>query len=364
MSLKQTNQLNNATNTSAQPGVGNNKVDQIASLLTDGIPEESAEETVQLDEAEESVEEADTLESSEDDENPSDEPPAEVEESEDTTWESALGLSDGQVKFDDDGNLVGFNVKVNKETMTVKAADLIAAYQINKSLSQKQQAFAEERKVFDEKAKTFVDEYSKKLANAEAITNYLNQQILSEYNSIDWNQLRVENPAEYAAARQDFAMRVQELSEAKQALEQEKLQESQKINNQNAESFRNFIKDQRERMLQRNPEWADPEKFKSDMTGMKSFLSESYGFTENDFAQVYDARLIELIKDAKRYHDGTQVAKKKLSKPLPKFVKSSGKPIKAVSKLDALTKKAKSSTGSQKRVAQTDAIAELLMGGS
>jgi 5'-deoxynucleotidase YfbR-like HD superfamily hydrolase len=47
---------------------------------------------------------------------------------------------------------------------------------------------------------------------------------------------------------------------------------------------------------------------------------------------------------------------------LPKYQKSTGKTTKAVTKLDKLTKIAKSSNGYQKRNAETDAVAELLGG--
>ena len=78
---------------------------------------------------------------------------------------------------------------------------------------------------------------------------------------------------------------------------------------------------------------------------------------------MFDARLIELIKDAKTYHEGLKVADKKKQKPVPKFQKSRGGGKPKVSKLDKLTAASKKAHGADKRELQTSAVAELLTGG-
>ena len=328
-------------------------VDEISSLLDGGdeIEGEVEDKIEDSEEGEAEVAEPETEESPED------------ESEEDTSWESVLGVKEEQLSFDDNGALKGVNVKINGEVSTVKVQDLIAGYQINKALTQKQQVFAEERKAFEAQAQTLAEEYKSKLENAEAITNYLSSKIVAEFQGIDWNKLRVENPAEYAAARQDYAARAQEVQQALEALQAEKstltVAEQQQMQQQHAK----HLQSQREKMLENNPAWNDPNVFKQEMTGMKSFLSEKYGFTDQDFAQVNDARLIELVKDAKKYRDGATVAQKKIAVPVPKFQKSVGKSKKPLSKLAELTKKAKLSKGANKRIAQRDAITELLTGG-
>jgi hypothetical protein len=275
-----------------------------------------------------------------------------------------LGLEEGQVNLDEEGNLVGVNVKVNGEASTVKLNELVAGYQNNKSFTQKSQALAEERKAFDNQVQTIATEYKAKLENAEALTTFLTDSLVSEYNGIDWDRLRVENPAEYAAARQDYATRAQEIERAKSALDTEKQQITQQQQQTMLQSERASLEEQRAKMLANNPDWNSPEKFEQDMGQMKTFLKDQYGFADQDFAAVRDARLIELVKDAKKFREGVKFAQKKIAKPVPKFQKSNGKSVKAVSKLDKLTKAAKSARGANKRNTQAEAVAELLMGGS
>ena len=80
---------------------------------------------------------------------------------------------------------------------------------------------------------------------------------------------------------------------------------------------------------------------------------------------MFDARLIELIKDAKKYHEGATVAAKKKQKPVPKFQKSRGTGVKPkTSKLEKLTAASRKAQGGEKRDLQQSAVAELLLGGS
>lgn len=354
---------------------GLSQTDAIANLLTGSVEavanetkkpavDKGVKDTVKADDEEVLQDEQITEEDSDEEETPSDESTdEEVTDESDTTWEKMLGLEDGQIDFDDKGNLRGINVKVNGESSTVKLAELVAGYQNNKSNTQKSQALSDERRNFESQVKTLATEYQAKLDNAEVLTTFLSDKIVSEYNNINWERLRVENPAEYAAARQDYAYRAQEIEQAKAALAGERQQLTQAQQAQIMKSEQASLQEQRAKMLANNPEWNSPERFEQDMGQIKTFLKGQYGFSDQDFASVRDARLIELVKDAKKFREGVKFAQKKIAKPVPKFQKSSGKSTKTLSKLDKLTKAAKAATGADKRNTQAEAVAELLMGG-
>lgn len=354
---------------SSQDGLSaEGQADSIAELLMGGSGASDSEKEEAVGDAVETEEAEDTPdEESEEEETPSEDSTEEDESDEedgDDTWESVLGLEEGQIDFDEEGNLRGVNVKVNGEQSTVKMNDLVAGYQNNKANTQKSQALAEERKTFDTQVQTVVQEYKTKLDNVEAMSTYLGEQLVSEFNGINWEQLRVENPAEYAAARQDYATRASELQQAQQAIQAERQQATMAEQQKFVQSQSSVVQEQRAKMLENNPTWNSPETFNKDMGEIKEFLGNQYGFTDQDFASVADARLIELVKDAKKFREGVKFAQKKVQKPVPKFQKSVGKSRKAPSKLDKLTKAAKGAKGANKRVAQSDAIAELLLGGN
>lgn len=353
----------NSTNSAS----ADSKTDQIASLLTGGADE--VESQVDADDAQiedEVVDQEDQSDSEEVDENQElPEESTEVDESEDeTTWEAVLGVTEDKLKIDDQGNLTGVNVKVNGESSTVSLNDLIVGYQTNKSNTQKAQALAEERKAFDAQRTNLEADYTSKLEMADKLTDFLSNKMAADFENIDWARLRIENPAEYAALHQDYSSKLAEVQEAKRAISDEiqTLRQSH-MTDLKAKQLE-YVQDQFQKMLQRNPTWEDESVRMQDMASYKTFLSGEYGFTDNDFSQVTDARLIELIKDAKKYHDGVKAVSKKTAKKIPKFQKSTGSaPIKRTTKLDKLTKAVKSAKGSEKRALQSSAIAELLLGG-
>jgi hypothetical protein len=344
-----------------------NMVDQIADLLLG----ESEKPTEQKKKPIEESEEADTQP---DDSTQEDDYEAEGEESdeveddnfddsdEEVTWAKTLGIDEKNVVLDDDGNLSGINVKVDGKVTTVGVKDLIAGYQSNKSNTNKSKQLAEQRKEFDTIKVAVANEYTQKIETIDRLTQHLKDILLGSYKDVDWNRLRVENPGEYAAAVQDFNFRNSEIEQIANAVGQEKQGINQQMTAEQQAMQQEFIKSQADKVIEKNPSWAKPEVFRKAVSEMTEFLSDTYGFTQEEFANTQDARLFEVIKDAMKYRSSVKTAKTKLDVQIPKYQKSTGKTTKALTKLDRLTKTAKSSQGYQKRNAETDAVAELLSG--
>jgi hypothetical protein len=312
----------------------------------------------------------DSMDSDEDEEG-NDEPgePDEIEESElpdnedeegDTTWSKVLGVPEDKVVLDDEGDFAGFKIKVDGKVEVVPASDLIAGYQNNKSNTQKSKALAEERKQLETKKQEVLQEYGTKIKDAEALTTYLESALVKEYQGIDWNSLRYQNPGEYAALVQDYNIRVDEIQKIKTATETVKQQEQEKYQQEFGQKTQAYIQEQVQQAIEKHPEWQDTKKFKAALGDMQNFVTETYGFSPAEFADVKDARILDLILDAKKYRAGKTIAEKKLAKPVAKFQKPTGKSQAQKTKLEQLTGKAKASSGYAQHAAQTDAVAELL----
>lgn len=318
-------------------------------------------------EVEESNEvETDEVETTSDDDDSEEEeaPIAASDDDEDVTWEKVLGVKEGQLNFDEEGNLVGFNTKVNGESATVKAEELIAGFQNNKAATQKSQALAEEKKAFDTEVGELRKQYAEKLHTVDSLNKYFENQLLQEYQGINWEQLRIENPAEYAATRQDYTQRALEFQQINEAIKVDmaKAQEEMQGKVQQTMSQRNA--EQRAKMVEVNPTWADDKTFQKEITSIKDFVSDTYGFSEGEFVNAFDARMISLVQDAQKFREGKKLVDSSPKRKVPQFQKSSGrKPSKKVTKLEKLTKASKQAKGSSKRNLQADAVAELLLGG-
>lgn len=278
------------------------------------------------------------------------------------TWETVLGVEDGKLSYNEDGDINGINVKVDGETSTISMTDLIAGFQTSKSVTQRSQTLADEKKAFDDQIGKTEQMYASKLSSVDALTKHFEKQLISEYDGINWDELRSKDPAEYAAARQDFSTKAGELQKIQEAINNDIATTNQESQTKQIQQNQEYVKTQYELMITNNPEWSDEKVRNEAKTSYKNFVSEQYGFQDSEFDSVFDARLIELIKDAKSYREGLKVADKKKQKTVPKFQKSRGTSRKVVSKLDKLTAASQKAHGASKRDLQTSAVAELLIG--
>jgi hypothetical protein len=314
------------------------------------------------EEEEEEEGELDLTDEGEDDGEEENEEDSDTEE--ELSWGKVLGVDESKIALSDDGEVLGINVKIDGKIDTVPVNELIAGYQTNKSNTNKAQTLAAERKQFEEARQNAAIEYQKKLDDAQKLTSHLEGNLLREFQGIDWEQLRYSNPAEYAAMIQDFQMRQSEIERIRAAVDSEQTEEQRKLQGQSQAQMNEYLQVQVEKVIERNPTWAKPEVFKKALTEFETFIEEAYGFSKGDFANIQDARIFEVLKDAKAYREGKKIADKKVNKAVPKFQKSSGTPVRKKSKLEILTQQAKSAKNtSAKRDLQTSAIAELLLNG-
>jgi len=359
---------NATTSTPTGAKVGSN-IDQIAELLLESEPEQDTP-PVEARKKQPVTEETNNEPSEEisnektDEEGPGEEKLSDEEAltEDEVTWSKVLGVDEKNLVLDDNGDFAAVKVKVDGKEAEVKLPDLIAGYQTNKYNTQKAQAIAEEAKQFVALKDQVVQAYTSKLDSVNKLTAYLEQSFLREFQDVNWDALRVQNPGEYAAAVQDYGIRQSEIQKIKDAVEQEKTFEVQSMTQAQQQQIQKRTEEEIASALEKNPTWRDPAVLKKDVEELKDFVGEAYGFTPEEFETIQDHRLLELVKDAMRYKKNTQIATLKLQKPVPKFQSPQTRKAKPVSKLERLTKQAKAANGYRKTELQTDAIAELLNG--
>ena len=349
----------NATlNNDAETG---SAVDQISDLLfgsdtpavTEKLKDKSEEDDTQPDDS-----------SLEDDEEPVEEEDADAESDDDgeVTWAKTLGVDERSIVLDDDGNLTGLNVKIDGKVSTVAIQDLILGFQYNKANVNKSQQLADDRREFDEVKYAVVNDYTQKIETIDKLTAHLKKNLLGEYANVDWNKLRYENPGEYAAAVQDFNFRNQEIESITNAVANERGDMSNQMGAEQQALNQEYVLGQVDKVLEKNPSWANPDEFKKALGKMTDFLGSAYGFSQQEFANIQDARILEIVKDAMAYRNSKESAKTKMAVKVPSYQKSTGKSSKTVSKLQQLTQQAHNAKGYSKRAAETDAVAMLLGG--
>lgn len=329
------------TNSTEQASV--NPVDEIANLLI----EDEDEELEQSDSGSDDTESE--SEGSEEDK---------AGGSDDVTWASALGVDDSNLELDEEGDLVGIRVKVNGEESVVGVKDLIAGYQTNKYITQKSQVLSHEKKEFDTVRERAASMYVEKLQVADKLVETLKTSLVSDYNRVDWDRLRADNPAEWSALQTEYQNRLQQIEQVTAAIEQERSENMNLHNQMGYQRFQEYVMDQYNRVLAENPEWRNNERMQKDMQELGRGAIELYGITPDEFNALVDARHVRILKDALAYRQGKKALETKHE--APKFQKG-GRTGKQMDKLTKLTLRAKKASGAQQRAYQTDAVAELLM---
>jgi len=342
-------------------------VDEIASLLAGGdeaAEDESAEELDTTPAAQDT--DTDTIDS-DDAEEPSDESTEEdeVDESTETENEAALhemlGITEDQLTVNDDGEFL-LNVKVDGKASQHSLSDVIKSYQLDKNNTQKAQTLSQERQQFEQGAQERMQQINSAIQNNQNLSEVLEREILSDYESVNWEELRLYDPAEYAAKRSDYATKYQRVQRLKSDLAQQSQGLSDSATARVTNNQQAYLKAEFTKMLDKNPTWNDTDTYNKDMGTMKTELVAAYGFDAGDFDRVSDSRIIEVLKDALSFRKGSKIGTKKVVKT-PKFQKkAAGRRKPKVTKLDRLTKAARSATGSNKRDLQAAAVAQLIGG--
>ena len=345
-------------------------VDQVAELLAGGPVEEEqvSEEVVYPDDTEETVDESEEVTAQDSDDGEYDDESEESHEPDDQDDDGLealaqeLGLDGDRLTLSEDGEVL-VKLKVNGKDETVDLKEAIAGTQFSKANDEKARVLAEDRKTFESERQQVAEAYKAQLQQVQGLGEMLQNKLTQEFQSIDWDRLRVSDPAEWAAKQQEFAQRNQELQQAGQMLGQQMRQHQEQQEKQWQAERSEILKSERQAMIDSNPDWADEDRMKGDLKQIVEY-AKSNGFSEEELESVIYSRHVNVLKKAMLYDQGKTVAEKKAKRPAPKMQRASnGRFVsKKANKVSKLVERAKAAKGANKREAQADAVAALLLG--
>ena len=273
------------------------------------LPEEPAAEAAEAPDEPESSEEPEAVEASDD---------SEEDTSGDPEIASITELAEG-LGWDSDKLLnLKAKVKIDGEEGEATLKDLLASYQIQGHLTRKSMALSDERKAWEEarsKEQQAFQERASKLEAAQAMATHL---LNSEFSNINWEQLQRDDPIEFNSKYIQWQQHHARLSQLADAIAQNRQQQTEA----QKEAFEKLKKDEQERIQAAFPSWSDPSVKEREWKEIVEHARE-YGFTEENVNEVFDHRVIRLLRDAKEYAK-LQKAKPQVEKKLklaPKMVK-------------------------------------------
>lgn len=284
----------------------------------------------QEDEGSETVEDEDDTEESE-----------EVDD-EDMSLADYLGIDEDRVVEGKDG-AIAVNMIIDGETKEVPMTDLVSSYQMIGHVNNKSIALENDRKAFEEQSQAAMKDLQERLQGLEQLSNLMDEQIIGDFNSVDWNALEAQDKNEWLIKRQQYADKASKLQQLKGLLQEQGKQAFEDQQRQFFEEQQKHAEQEMERMLQIKPDWKDEHKRKTEFEAMLGFAKDKYGFSEAELNSVQDHRLLRIVLDAMSYHKGKDVASNKVKKKVPKFQKPGASKQQSASLQKARSVKAKKS---------------------
>lgn len=350
----------------------------LAASLEQGWNEQEAEPEQELPEPkdDEALEETDINpdeESEEETDEPSDEEETESDESEDQEPEAEEGENFTYENVSDLAEATGQSLedflentkitrKIDGVEEEVTLAELRNGNQRDADYRRKTTELAENRKAFEGEVNKAKEQLGQQFQEAAEITATLEQQLMSEFQSIDWNALELEDREEWLVQRQKFGERQQQIQEIKGQTQQKLSEQQKEIQARQQEERQAYLANQNEMLLTAIPEWSDTSVRESEAKEMSDFLGD-YGFNESEVGAVIDHRLVKLARDAMKNRGKSQTidtAKKKVKK-LPKLVRPGAKPDKVVAQKKQQAQKRNEFIKKDRH--STEEVANFLLGG-
>jgi hypothetical protein len=327
--------MSNSSNASATAGSIEAATQAFESILTGSDQDnEEQDEAQQEDEPSDDQDEGEQPEGQEDEGEESEE--SEDDEPEDESEESEEAEDEEQAE-------AVYTIKLDGKEIEVPASELVKGYQRTADYTRKTQELAGFRRQVEAVAQESValrEQYAQKLAQVDQI---LQQQIPQEPN---WEQLRAEDPIEFAAQWADYQRRAQvqqQMMAERQVLQQRRAQEEMMQKHQILEQGRQVL-------TQAIPEWSNPEVAKAERAALKDY-GKRFGYSEEELGQVEDPRAVVLLRkamlfDRMQQRRGQITPAKKTSSPV----------LKPSAAVPQSAKKTSQTTRAKQRLAKTGSV--------
>ena len=307
-----------------------NMADAASAISQMLAPEEGQAQVEETQPVEESEEETETAASAEDESGVEDAPEEEPAEEQSEDEEEPKEEEQPQT----------FTVKVDGKDVSVTLDELQKGYSRTQDYTRKTQQIAEVRKQVEAETQAVRAER----AQYAQLLGALQAQLQATEPQVDLDRLYNEDPIEWVRQKEILRER-QEKAYAIQAEQQRLAQLSQQEQQQAMEQQ---LIAQKDALLAALPEWKDSKKAKAEKALVVE-TAKAVGFTEDDLKQVYDHRLVLLLRKAGLYDQ--MMSKRQGIKPV---VSNGPRPAKpgAAGRVSTTTE----STRAKQRLAKTGRI--------
>lgn len=315
------------------------QINQASEAVETRTPEERLESFLGAEDSTEQPEQTEEQSNEEMEAETSTEDDVEVED--DIEEEVADEDVEAEESEEDEPETQHYTVKANGEEKEVTVDELIKSYQLGTDYTKKTQDLAEQRKALEaESAKAsemvkLSEQYAQKLQQVE-------QLLLKDNDETNLDELKENDPIQYAVKVAEQTENMKKL----QAIRHEQMMVAQQQKAHRDEELAKYVQAEAVKMTEMIPEFSDKKKGEQVKNEIRSF-GKSIGFTDEELAQVYDSRHVNVLYKAMKYDrlmKNKAGATKKVNEA-PKMVKSKAKVQSTTSQTYRNQRKALKDTG-------------------
>ena len=292
--------------------------ERISALVNPQVDEEPTDSPAAVD-ADPSLDTAQEEETAQAESDPPDSPDADAKdgdsEAETITVSSLAELMESIGADADSMYDLTVPVTINGERQDIPLSEVKDSIRATKEAVRFQDEAKQAREAAKQYAEQSQEQVKQVLAQAQRLSDGLDAMYLAPFQNVNWAELRTDDPAEYAAKRQEFLDTQNAVNQQKQAVLAEIEAFKKTANEQQQESQNEVLAREREALNQKWPEMAS-DKGDAERSALVEFL-KSDGFSDDEIGSLSDHRTILLVRDAMRHREQAKkasVAKKRVIK--------------------------------------------------
>ncbi len=229
-----------------------------------------------------------------------------------------------------------YTVKVDGEEYEVNLEELKSGYQRQSDYTRKSQALAEERKANEaiQSERIKLEQERQMYANGLQMLKEQQQAKLQEFNDVNWDELKEEDPYTYMLKKDEYR---DAQEKARNAAQQQRIVQQQQTTQQ-AQARASFVQNEFSKLAEALPEWNDENS--NIKTDIRDFAIKA-GYAPEEVDQLADHRSVLILKKAMEFDKLTKkvAPKKKAVKKVPKVQKSGRGKVNSESANEAAKKK-------------------------
>lgn len=221
----------------------------------------------------------------------------EQEEQEEVTFKGR-SLRDVAEAFGVDvSDLYDVQIPVSEGVEPISLGQLKDTYQEAQRVKSRQKDLETKRTEFDAWRATQEKELRDQNTAAVGVLQHMYGKLTEEFNKVNWDELRRDDPAEWAARQNEFQTRNAELQQMYATLQAQSAQRDQQLKQEQERQREVYLAENRKLLLERIEDWRDSKVAEVERGGIVKMLTDDYGFQPSEFANIADARVVHMLRD-------------------------------------------------------------------